>query len=186
MYICARKKRNGLVSANQTLSIASQDSCHVHDAPCRNLPTSPYPTLSASIHLSSKWITPTAKVGWWIRLLKIMPTPSLLRDETNVNNNIQCSLQQQMIVLLFHAYLSEFKEFLCTTRISIPQQVFTQWEEVLWNVIIHWKITCIHNSHVHSSLEEERIVYMVFETVESHPKVAPKVPCSYIYNSYST
>ena len=33
-------------SVDRGLSIASQDTCHVHGAPCLNLPTSPYPTLS--------------------------------------------------------------------------------------------------------------------------------------------
>ena len=59
MPVCVEKERNGLASADQGFSTASQGSWHVHGTPCWNLPISPYPTFLLAQNLSSKQIAPT-------------------------------------------------------------------------------------------------------------------------------
>ena len=51
--------RNAQASADQGLSTATQDNCHVHGTPCWNSPPSPYPTFLLAQNLSSKRIAPT-------------------------------------------------------------------------------------------------------------------------------
>ena len=53
----------------------------------------------------------------------------------------------------FHPHLCILEQFLCASRISVPQQVFAQLQQFRFNVVIEWKITSIYNCHVQSGLK---------------------------------
>ena len=56
MPVCVKRERNGLASADQGLSRANQDSCHVHGILC---PSSPIPPFLLAQKLCPKQIVPT-------------------------------------------------------------------------------------------------------------------------------
>ena len=60
--VCAKKERDGPACADQGLSIASQDSRHIHGMPWMCPPTTPIPPFLLAQNLSSKQIAPTDNI----------------------------------------------------------------------------------------------------------------------------
>ena len=58
------KVRNGLASADQGFSTASQGSCHVYGTPSWNPPTSPYPAFLLVQNLHNHYSLLCGDVGW--------------------------------------------------------------------------------------------------------------------------
>lgn len=59
----------------------------------------------------------------------------------------------------FLPHLRILEQFLCASRISVPQQVFAQLQQFGFNVIVNWKIAGIYNCHVQSGLKKFRLLF---------------------------
>lgn len=56
-----------------------------------------------------------------------------------------------------HTHLCILQQLLCAFRVSVPEHVFTQVQQVFSNVVIDREIASIHYAHGHARLEGEGV-----------------------------
>lgn len=63
-------------------------------------------------------------------------------------------------------YLCVGQQFFSSLRVLVPDEVFTQQQQLFVYVIINWQVPSIHNSHIHTALREDTTRNSHFSAVE--------------------